>query len=226
MKHAALQRSGISPSGQDDHVMFDRSGRDCSRGQGRGNAGTPAWLARQPVWTRQNHKVHHRRADQELFFRSADAAQVKPPHAVLALGVSEEPFDPAPQPHRPLVEAGFYLGSGKIADVLIIQTDQSTTPRRCAFLPKHARLAIPGIRGIAMHAGGRMEGVVRERLAGRADKAVGIPIIAEGCSWQLALGLLRAVDRSTAADARGTRDGVDPCGRGRRGDDIARNPEE
>lgn len=179
MKHAAPQRLGMSSSRRGDNVVFNRPGRNCSRRQRCGDAYSPARLSRQPLGPRQDHQIYHRRADQELFFSSAYAPQVKPPHAMLALGVSEEPFDPALQPHRPFVKPGFHLGSSKIANVLIVQSDQGTTPRRRAFLSKHARFAVTRIGSITVYAGRQVKCVVPEEPTGRTDKGVGVTIIAE-----------------------------------------------
>lgn len=167
--------------------MLDRPGRYGSRGQRCGNTPASSGLAGQALRSRQDHQVHHCRADQELLFRSPDAAEVKPPHAMLAFGIGEEPLDPAPQSHGPLEEPGFQLGSGKIPGVLIVEANQCTTTRLRACLPKHAAFAVLCIGGITMHASGQMEGVVPERLSDRTGEAVGVTVIAECRSRQLSL---------------------------------------
>src|SRR3546814_1975128 len=85
-------------------------------------------------------------------------------HPVLHLGIGEQPFNAAPQPHRSLKQARSHLGSGEIACVLVLHTAQPavTSPRE--LLAQGTCLAVVRSSGISMHPGRPVKTAVREHV--------------------------------------------------------------
>jgi len=50
------------------------------------------------MWSGQQHEVQQRCFDEELFLCASKAADTKPGHSVLYLGIGEQPLDSTPQP--------------------------------------------------------------------------------------------------------------------------------
>ena len=119
---------------------------------------------------------------------------MKPGHAMLHLGIGEQPFNAAPQPHRSLEKAGSHLGPCEVARVFILHAAQRAVASARALLAQGTCLAVVRSSGVSMHSGRPVKTAVREHVPCQAGVAVTIAMVVERFTRELALGLLGALD--------------------------------
>jgi hypothetical protein len=146
------------------------------------------------IRSRQQQEVKHSRLDKELLFCPSEAAKMEPGHSVLHLGIGEQPFNVAPQPHRSLEKARSHFRPREIARVFVLHTAQPTVTSARALLAQGTCLAVVRSRGASMHSGRTVKTAVREHVSCRTSVTVAVPMVSERFARELTFGLLGALD--------------------------------
>ena len=146
------------------------------------------------IRSRQQQEVQHSRLDKELFLCPSKAPKMEPGHPVLHLGIGEQPFNAAPQPHRSLEKADSHLSPCEIARVFVLHTAQPAVASARALLAQGTCLTVVRSSGVSMHSGRTVKTAVREHVSGRTSVAVAVPMVGERFARELAFGLLGALN--------------------------------